>query len=98
MVPSAMVMPRDGSFALGFSGSLSRIHAPMLNSFASKSMVDIVLLLETNINRPHPTDGSAGTLSRQDQLIITSAHCRVSSSIRLAAIFVALLAGTPRYF
>jgi len=31
-------------------------------------MVDIVLLLETKVNRPHPTDGSVATLSRQDQL------------------------------
>src|SRR5258708_23897136 len=34
-------MPRDGSFALALLGSLSRIHEPILNSFASKRIVDI---------------------------------------------------------
>jgi hypothetical protein len=31
-------------------------------------MVGIVLLLDTNVNRPHPTDGYVATLSRQDHL------------------------------
>ena len=41
MVPSTIVMPRDGSFALALLGSLRRVHEPILNSVASKRIVDI---------------------------------------------------------
>ena len=41
MVPSTIVTPRDGSFALALLGSLSRVHEPILNSFASKRIVDL---------------------------------------------------------
>src|SRR5215212_5327870 len=34
-------MPRDGSFALALLGSLRRVHEPILNSFASKRIVEI---------------------------------------------------------
>ena len=34
-------MPRDGSFALALLGSLRRVHEPILNSLASKRIVDI---------------------------------------------------------
>lgn len=32
MVPSAIAMPRDGSFALALLGNRSMAHAPMVNS------------------------------------------------------------------
>src|SRR5258706_16449562 len=41
MVPRTIVMPRDGSFALALLGSPSRVHEPILNSFASKRIVAI---------------------------------------------------------
>src|SRR5487761_211335 len=41
MVPSTIVMPRDGSFALALFGSLRRVHEPILNSLASKRIVDL---------------------------------------------------------
>jgi len=61
-------------------------------------MVDIVVLLDTTVNRPHPPDGYVATLSRQDHL--DRYFCTLTSFKRypIAAIFVALLAGTPPYF
>jgi hypothetical protein len=40
-LPVQIVMPRDRSFALALLGSLRRVHEPILNSLASKRMVDI---------------------------------------------------------
>lgn len=41
MVPSAMTMPREGSFALAVFGSLSTVHEPMVNGVAVKQIVGI---------------------------------------------------------
>ncbi len=42
IVPVTIVIPLDGSFAEALSGSLRMVHEPMVYSFASKWMVDIV--------------------------------------------------------
>jgi hypothetical protein len=43
IVPSTIVWPRDGSFALALSGSLRMVQAPILNSLALKLIVGIFL-------------------------------------------------------
>jgi hypothetical protein len=41
IVPSTMVMPRDGSCALALSGSLRMVLEPILKSFVSNLIIDI---------------------------------------------------------
>ena len=48
MVPSTIVIPRDGSFALAFLGRVRRVHDPIFsvalgrNNLALKRIVDLV--------------------------------------------------------
>jgi len=45
MVPFTIAMPLDGSFALASPGSLRMVQEPILNSLASKQIVDIGLII-----------------------------------------------------
>src|SRR5919202_6599136 len=63
IVPETMVIPLDGSFAEALSGSLRMVQELISNSFASQWMIDIVLPLDTRVNRSHAV-GSKRAASR----------------------------------
>jgi hypothetical protein len=61
IVPSTIVIPRDGSFALALLGRVSRVHDPVFsvalgrNSLALKRIVDLVSCSVASFIYPHTT-------------------------------------------
>ena len=50
IVPSTKVIPRDGSFALAFSGSLRMVQSPILRGVVSKRIVGISPLFSSSLS------------------------------------------------